>query len=166
MILYVMRHGIAIDRDDPGCPAEAKRFLTKEGVSKTREAAEALRALEVSPKLWFTSPCTRAVQTADITAEVLNHPADRIISTDALLPQSSPEEFYNLVSGEKAPSAICFGHAPHQDELIALLLGSEGCVTSLKKSGIACIEVDFSKKTSNVLQWLMGPRIFRLIKTG
>jgi len=159
-----MRHGIAIDRGDPGCPIEAKRFLTKEGVSKTREAAEALRALGVSPNLWFTSPYTRAVQTAEITAGVLGHPISRILPTDTLLPMSEPEKFYDLLSVEKAPSAICFGHAPHEDELIAFLLGVEGRVTSLKKSGIACIEVDFSKKSNNVMQWLMGPRMFRLIK--
>ena len=39
MILYLIRHGIAIDRTDPEAPPEAERSLTARGVQKTRAAA-------------------------------------------------------------------------------------------------------------------------------
>ena len=45
MILYIVRHGIAIDRTDPKSPPEAERPLTAKGVQKSRAAALGLRAL-------------------------------------------------------------------------------------------------------------------------
>jgi len=39
MILYIVRHGIAIDRTDPKSPPEAERPLTAKGVQKSRAAA-------------------------------------------------------------------------------------------------------------------------------
>ena len=44
MILYIVRHGIAVDRTDPKSPAEPERPLTAEGVKKTRSAALGLRS--------------------------------------------------------------------------------------------------------------------------
>ena len=32
MRIYVVRHGAAIDRDDPKCPPEAERYLTLAGI--------------------------------------------------------------------------------------------------------------------------------------
>jgi len=45
MLLYLVRHGIAIDRDDPKCPDEAERYLTEEGIKKTREVARGVASL-------------------------------------------------------------------------------------------------------------------------
>ncbi len=40
MKLYIVRHGIAIDREDPKCPPDPERYLTAEGVEKTRQVAK------------------------------------------------------------------------------------------------------------------------------
>ncbi|MBZ5503735.1 MAG: histidine phosphatase family protein [Acidobacteriia bacterium] len=64
MILYVVRHGIAVDRGGHGAPAEAERPLTPEGVQKTHTAALGLRALGAKPGAVITSPYVRAAQTA------------------------------------------------------------------------------------------------------
>jgi len=42
MQLYLVRHGIAIDREDPKCPAEAERHSDEEGIKKTREVARGI----------------------------------------------------------------------------------------------------------------------------
>ena len=34
MQLYVVRHGIAIDREDPKCPSDPERYLTEEVFKK------------------------------------------------------------------------------------------------------------------------------------
>ena len=39
MQLYIVRHGIAIDREDPKCPSDPERYLPAEGVEKTRQVA-------------------------------------------------------------------------------------------------------------------------------
>ena len=71
MQLYIVRHGIAIDREDPECPPEAERYLTEEGVERTKQVAEAVAALGIHADLMFSSPYVRATQTAAIFASEL-----------------------------------------------------------------------------------------------
>src|SRR5437867_11807016 len=71
MELYFFRHGIAVDRDDPAAPADEDRPLTDDGQRKTRSAAKGLERLELGLDRILTSPWLRAVETADIAAEVL-----------------------------------------------------------------------------------------------
>ena len=71
MILYLVRHGIAVDPNDPKSPSEPERPLTAKGVQKTRAAALGLQALGVKPDVLITSPYVRAAQTAEIFAEAL-----------------------------------------------------------------------------------------------
>ncbi|MGB7437560.1 MAG: histidine phosphatase family protein, partial [Candidatus Acidiferrum sp.] len=66
MQLYIVRHGVAIDREDPKCPADPDRFLTDEGIEKTRLAAEGVAEIAAVPDLILTSPYVRAVQTAEL----------------------------------------------------------------------------------------------------
>ena len=40
MELYIVRHGIAVDREDAKCPPDPERFLTDEGKEKSRQAAK------------------------------------------------------------------------------------------------------------------------------
>ena len=70
MNLYVVRHGIAIPPEDPACPPDPERWLTPKGVERTREMAQGLRALDVRPEVFLTSPYVRAVQTAAVVADV------------------------------------------------------------------------------------------------
>ncbi len=72
MLLYLMRHGIAIDREDPDCPPEEERYLTSKGIARTRSAAKGLSAMNVKPTQLLTSPYVRAVQTGEIVCEVLD----------------------------------------------------------------------------------------------
>jgi len=43
MLLYIVRHGIAIDREDPKCPSDPERYLTPEGHTRTRKWPNALQ---------------------------------------------------------------------------------------------------------------------------
>ena len=49
MELYVVRHGIAIDREDPKSPPDPERYLTEEGLEKTMDVDNAIAALHLSP---------------------------------------------------------------------------------------------------------------------
>src|SRR5271163_914405 len=138
MILYLVRHGIAIDRADPKSPAEADRPLTAEGVRKTRSAALGLRALEAKPDVLITSPYVRAAQTAEIFAEAVGFPLDKIRVNDSLKPAGNPEEIVKELLRLKPKEAICCGHAPHVDATIAYLCGARVPFTEMKKAGIGC----------------------------
>src|SRR5260370_10145207 len=86
MRLYLMRHGIAIDREDPDCPAEPERYLTPKGIQRTRAAARGLRAMRVKPTTLLSSPYVRAVQTAQIFSEVFALDPKQLRTTESRRP--------------------------------------------------------------------------------
>ena len=162
MQLYIVRHGIAIDREDPQCPAEAERYLTEEGVEKTRQVAKGVAALGVTGDLLITSPYVRAVQTAEIFADALDYARQKIRRNEMLLPGSEPTLLFRELAREKQASAVfLFGHAPQLDDVIATALGSKKHLTSLKKSGVALIELKRISPPIGVLTWLATPRMLR-----
>ena len=160
MILYIVRHGIAIDRADPKSPPEAERPLTAKGVQKTRSAALGLRALNLKPDVLITSPFVRAAQTAEIFAEAVGFSPDKIRVSEALKPAADPAEIVKELSQLKAKEMMCFGHAPHVDRLLEHLSGARGPFTELKKAGVACIEQASGHGRWHLL-WLMTPKILR-----
>lgn len=162
MQLYIVRHGIAIDREDPKCPAEAERYLTEEGVQKTKQVAKGVAALGVTADLLITSPYVRAVQTAEIFADALDYPRQRIRRNELLLPGSEPTLLFRELAREKqASSILVFGHAPHLDGLIAAALGSKRHLTSLKKAGVALLELKRISPPLGALAWLAIPKLLR-----
>jgi phosphohistidine phosphatase len=164
MILYLVRHGIAIDRQDPNSPPEVERYLTRDGIKKTREVAEGFHALGLKPTLFLSSPYVRAKQTAEIFAEVLGHAREKIRDSAALRPGSAPADFLAELSHLKVRELICFGHAPHLDQLIAQIAGARGVFTALKKAGIACMELESATAAKGTLVWLLPPKVLRSIE--
>src|SRR5260370_33001675 len=90
MQLYIVRHGIAIDREDPTCPADPERYLTEEGVEKAKQVAKGVAALGGTGELFLTSPHVRAAQTAEIFAGALENTKQKIRRTELLLPRAEP----------------------------------------------------------------------------
>lgn len=160
MILYVVRHGIAVDRTDPKSPPEAERPLTAKGVQKTRAAALGLKELGVKPDVLITSPYVRAAQTAEIFAEALGFATSKIRVTDALKPAANPSDIVKEISHLRAKELMCFGHAPHLDQLVAQLVGARGVFTELKKAGVARLEHKGTHGTWH-LQWILPPKVER-----
>jgi phosphohistidine phosphatase len=159
MILYLVRHGIAVDRTDPKCPPEAERPLTARGVQKTRSAALGLRAMGAKPDVMITSPFVRAAQTAEIFAEALGLAVDKIRVNESLKPAGNPAEIIKEITHLRAKEVACFGHAPHLDLTIAHLAGARAPFTELKKAGVACFEQ--SGHGAWGLLWILTPKVLR-----
>jgi phosphohistidine phosphatase len=165
MQLYIVRHGIAIDREDPKCPPEAERYLTEEGVEKTKQVAEAVAALGIQADLMFSSPYVRATQTAAIFASELEYSKQKIRRTDSLLPGAEPGAFLRELAREKDVSTVlCFGHAPHVDGLLAAAVGASRHITSMKKAGVALVELKRLSPPNGQLVWLITPKLMRKAK--
>jgi phosphohistidine phosphatase len=165
MRLYIVRHGTAIDRDDPACPPDPERYLTKEGIAKTREAARGIGRLGVGPNRMLSSPYVRAMQTASIFAEVFDFPSNNILTTDTLLPEADPLGiFRELAKIKKTGEIFCYGHGPNVDRVVARALGLSQPITSLKKAGVACIELERPSPPEGTLLWLGTPKILRGIR--
>ena len=162
MDLYVVRHGIAIDREDPKCPADAERYLTEDGVEKTKQVAKGIAALGITPDLFISSPYVRAMQTAEIFAGALGYSKQKVRHSDLLLPGAEPSLLFRELSKDKHSSCVfVFGHAPHVDELVAAAFAHKRNITSLKKAGVAAINLKRLSPPSGELLWLATPRLLR-----
>lgn len=165
MQLYIVRHGIAIDREDPKCPPEAERYLTEEGIERTKQVAEAVAALGIHADLMISSPYVRAEQTAAIFASELEYSKQKIRRTESLLPGAEPGSFLRELAREKDVSTVfCFGHAPHVDGLLAAAVGASRHITSMKKAGVALVELKRLSPPNGQLVWLITPKLIRKTK--
>jgi phosphohistidine phosphatase len=160
MLLYLVRHGVAIDRSDPKCPPEAERPLTAKGVQKTRSAALGLSFLGAQPDVLITSPYVRAVQTAEIFAEALGFPPEKVRVSEALKPAENPADIVKEVLKVRAKEVACFGHAPHLDAVLAYVSGARSAFTELKKAGVACLEYTPAQGRWD-LRWLLTAKVLR-----
>jgi phosphohistidine phosphatase SixA len=104
----------------------------------------------------------RAMQTAEIFADALSYPKQKIQRTDLLLPAAEASLFYRELAKDKDSSTVfCFGHAPQLDDVIATGIGSKQQVTSLKKAGVALLELKRVSPPSGQLVWLATPKLLR-----
>lgn len=140
MWIHLLRHGIAIDRDDPACPTDPERFLTDQGKARTKAVARGLARLEVEIDVVLSSPYVRALQTAEIARRVLA-PEAPLSTTDALVPHADPAALGEALREHAGSNLLCVGHAPQLDRLLAWLVGVDEPFTALKKAGLASLEV-------------------------
>ena len=159
MRLYLMRHGIAVDREDPDCPPDAERPLTPDGAKRTRDAAQGLKWLDIAPDWVLTSPYVRAKQTAGIVLDVLRSAHLRPTPTDALLPEADPSLLRKALKSEAGASVLAVGHLPHLDLAIAHLLDAPHGVTELKKAGVVCLELPADGP--GTILWALPPKLLR-----
>ena len=129
-------------------------------MQKTRSAALGLRALGAKPDVLITSPYVRAVQTAEIFAEALGFPLEKIRVNDSLKPAGNPAEILKEITHLRAKELACFGHAPHLDLMVAQLAGARSAFTELKKAGAACFE-QVSAQGRWELRWILTPKVLR-----
>jgi phosphohistidine phosphatase len=163
MRIFLLRHGLAVDRRDPRSPSDADRPLTPKGMKKTHNAARGLRQLGVQPDAVLTSPWLRAVQTAEIVCEAIGFPENKIIRLDSLKGTSSPPDLFRDLAKLKAKRVICVGHEPHLHQVIALALNTHAEITELKKAGLACLEMETISPPRGHMLALYPPKALRLL---
>ena len=166
MNLYILRHGIAVERGTPGYAKDADRPLTPEGERKLRLIAEAMQALELRFDLVLSSPYLRARQTAEVVASALDL-RKRLDFSDSLVPDGSTHQLVESLNHLRpAPeSVLLVGHEPYLSGLISLLVsGKESCLVALKKGGL-CKLTTASLKHGRcaALEWLLTPKQMALM---
>ena len=167
MNLYLLRHGIAVEREEMPQEGDEARPLTPKGRRQLRRVAGALRQMDVKPDVVFASPLVRAQQTAEVMVKQLKLRKPAKLSYE-LRPGGSPEKFVRQLTALKpAPSEVLVvGHEPDLSELLSLLVA--GNLTAgfvLKKGGIACVETDRLRPGQcGNLAWLITPAQAKLIE--
>jgi phosphohistidine phosphatase len=163
MILYLVRHGLAVDRNDPDSPKDTERPLTPKGMKKAHDAARGFRKLGAEPDAVLTSPWLRAVQTAEIFCEVLGFSANKIVRTDALKGTSQPADLFRELSRMKSKEVICFGHEPHLHQLMGVVVHAGSPIAELKKAGVAILNLEKVSPPQGQLLALYPAKTMRML---
>lgn len=163
MEIYVLRHGIAVERGTPGYKEDSDRPLTKEGEEKLNQIARAMLAMELKFDLILSSPYVRAAKTAQIVAAELDQ---EVTFTEFLEPDGNQLALINQINDEKPQRVMLVGHEPYLSHLISLLTsGGTAATIELKKGGLCKMSTDkltFGKCAT--LNWLLTPKLLRSLR--
>ena len=139
MKLYLVRHAEAIEPS--GTTPDAARYLTTKGRLAFRKIARRARKAGIAPDVIFTSPLLRAVQTAEILAERLNHEGPVVVARE-LSPGFDLQELRALLASAGSPVEAAFvGHAPDLGDIASTLLEIPGGLP-LRKGTVLALEVE------------------------
>lgn len=137
MELYLIRHGIAADRD--AYPNDEERPLTDKGHQKTTKVAQQLRDRGLRFDLILTSPLVRAKETATILKEA--GLASQVEEFAALAPDGNIQALVDWLKKrrQKSPGDKCLALVGHQPDLgnwaETLVWGEARNKLLLKKAG-------------------------------
>jgi phosphohistidine phosphatase len=144
MNLFLLRHGLAVEREEFDYASDADRPLTPKGRKQLRTIAAALRKMELHFDVILSSPLVRARETAEIIAAELKS-RKRLSLADELKPGTDAKRLVHKLAHQKpaAKNILLVGHEPDFSELISLLVaGHVGAGFALKKGGLAHLEID------------------------
>jgi phosphohistidine phosphatase len=163
MEIYILRHGIAVERGTAGYKKDSDRPLTDEGEEKTSQIAKAILTMDLKFDLILSSPYVRAQQTAQIVAAELD---EEVTFTDFLVPDGNPLELIREINDEKPQRVLLVGHEPDLSQLISILMtGDSESSIELKKGGLCKLTADrltFGKCAT--LNWLLTPKQLRAMQ--
>jgi phosphohistidine phosphatase len=156
MKIYILRHGIA--EDQRAGKSDAARKLTPEGKQKLLRVLEVAREAGVSVSLILSSPLVRAVETAQLAAELLRYQG-RVVQTDALVPESTPQKVWEEIRARKGDNAVLLaGHEPLLSAVAAHLLGAPSLQVDFKKGALVRVDCErLSGEPDGVLKWMLTP---------
>jgi phosphohistidine phosphatase len=165
--LLLLRHGIAEERS-PDRP-DAGRALTEAGRRRTRAVLERAVALQLTAQRLVSSPLTRALQTAELAVGTAL--AGRLEVAEALAPGADPfpllRSWWAAASGQPPERLLLVGHEPDLGLLAARLIGAEPGAITLKKAGLALLQIPDpattfggkARQAGATLRLLLSPRV-------
>lgn len=158
MQVYLLRHGIA-EEARPG-KGDAERELTAEGRRKLRETLRIASSGDTQPTLLLSSPLVRALQTAQIAAQVLGY-KDEVLKTEVLLPNSQPERVWDEIRLHRDERELMLvGHDPLFSSLAGYLLGAPDVQVDFKKGAILRIDFEsFGTRPRGILRWFVTSKL-------
>jgi phosphohistidine phosphatase len=166
MNLFLLRHGLAVDRSKPGFKKDADRPLTPKGKQRLWRVAEAMEEMELEFEVILASPFVRAAQTADIIAEAFELRKHLTLS-EHLTPGGNPKLLLEQIAQLKPlPKAVLLvGHEPYLGQLIGLLVaGNTNALIDLKKGALCKLEVETLRcGRCATLAWLLAPKQMALM---
>ena len=161
MILLLVRHADAGDRDPAQWPDDRLRPMTDKGRKVQTKVAKALAKMGLVPELIVTSPWTRAAQTAEVMQQVLGVTAP-LQPSDALAADPDPKRLDADIGSRGSDAVVAaVGHSPWIEEWAALLLTgtSHGLRVDFPKSGVLAMQIDRIAPGTGTLRIFMRPKM-------
>ncbi len=163
MLVYLVRHAIAEERDSLKVDGDFSRRLTKRGIERMNRSVSSLAAFGVELNAIWSSPLVRARQTAELLSPLLAHRRN-IEIIDDLSPGGDHTALLDRAARKDEGDAIALvGHEPDMGAIGSrLLFGSPTYGMTFKKGGVACIETDDGHQPlGGVLHWMLTPKQMR-----
>ena len=138
MNLYVLRHGLARERNGREYANDDERPLTAKGVKRMIRQVKGMRALGLTMDVIVTSPLVRAMQTAEIVHGGLREPG-RLVVSNGLRPLEHQATLLEELAAEYTSmgNVMVVGHEPHLSGLISFVVtGTEDRVIRVKKGSL------------------------------
>ncbi len=152
MKLYFVQHAKAASKQ-----VDPQRSLTEEGRRDIRKVAAFIKPLKLWVDCLWNSGKRRAVQTAEILAEVIEIKEAKI-ARDGLGPNDDVTALRNELAFSQQDIMIV-GHLPFLSKLVSLLLaGSESANTvAFKNGGIVCL--NRAETNQWQIDWIVTPEL-------
>jgi phosphohistidine phosphatase len=152
--IYFVRHGPA-DRS-AWTGNDFERPLTPEGRASIEESARRLREIGFQPDFILSSPFVRALQTAEIIADVLGR-RDRLVADKRVDCDFDMAKLRSILSEYSSAEAIALvGHEPSFSAVVGELIG--GGLVVCKKGSVARVDLESCESRHGELVWLLQPR--------
>ncbi len=158
MKLYFIRHGQAEDAQAPDFDDFARK-LTEKGRERIVLAGKALIRLGVKPVRLYTSPRSRALQTAQILAQSLNVREEvREEVNFGFNIQLIPPLIANAGNEDEI---VFVGHEPDLSLTVSALIG--GGEIMLKKGGLVRVDLISRAPVRGGLVWSLAPHVLDVL---
>lgn len=155
MRLYFFRHAEA----EQNALNDFERRLTARGRERTETAAQVMLALGVRPRVIYSSPRIRALQTAEIIGEAFEMPVEIDEGLDFAFDLDDVERLIDDLDDDD--QVMFVGHEPSMSEVLDELTG--GFIV-MKKGGLARVDLTFfTSPLEGELVWLIAPKVFDVL---
>lgn len=148
--LYLIRHAQATVRDED--QPDLDRVLESRGFKQARRTARNLKQVTGRPDLMVSSPARRALETAQVFAELLDYPVQRIRLEQAVYDAPDAPTLAAVISQlpEEPECAMVFGHEPLLSDTVGLMV--PGCRLALSKGSVAGVRLEGNSWSDAVMQ--------------
>jgi phosphohistidine phosphatase len=152
MLIYLVRHGIAVDKAESDAPRE----LTGEGLKQTRSLVEKWRMYSPMPDKALMSPYQRARQTAAPLRPLF--PTLRMEVDKQIEPDGDPYGVLDYLEQCGAQQILLVGHNPLLSNLLSILVdGTLETNRYIGNSTLVCISMDFVAPGCGEIQYTLEP---------
>jgi phosphohistidine phosphatase len=152
MAFYMVQHGLSLPKDQ-----DPEKGLAPEGIADVRRIAEVGRNYGVKVERIVHSGKKRALQTAEILADVLE-PGAGIEEIGGIKPLDDVAAFAPQVDFQA--NTMVVGHLPFLERLASFLISGqpEPIVFKLQNGGILCLDRIENQKAP-VIKWALMPSV-------